>query len=405
MDAVRTTTFEVSDVERAGTLLPEVSYKEAVEALLTRHIPERDRRMAEDLAERGFSMVLPEAAPFRPVEACNRYHGRLLPRVPFHPVVAAVHIAFMSHRPLTLSPDTIWLMITQAVANHVNVHAEELRPKFVRHQGRLTIDVRRDDFVKGSPENPWAEVLHQFSAEIRDHVGSTADLFLPRFSTTGPAKQFAAEIVLLEAMRSYFEFALHSLCGIPAITLEGTEGDWETLAEKAEPFGEFGLEKWVEVLRPILQQFARASRGDVDGRFWRSLYKLNEQSGGPVITGWITAFFPYLKDHRSGRASVPVGGFFGGGGRAMKRMLYPGEKESRGSAHGPTLESFPAGLSKAPFRWEYRDKSFDMEFLGGFVGVAQDSESLALRPEIGWAVREAPAETLPGGLTPGPQGP
>jgi len=30
-----------------------------------------------------------------------------------------------------------------------------------------------------------------------------------------------------------------------------------------------------------------------------------------------------------------------------------------------------------------------MEFLGGFVGVSQDEASLALRPEIGWAVREA----------------
>ena len=51
----------------------------------------------------------------------------------------------------------------------------------------------------------------------------------------------------------------------------------------------------------------------------------------------------------------------------------------------------PGGLSRAPFRWEYLDRTFAMEFLGGFVGVAQDEETLALRPEIGWAVREAGA--------------
>ena len=61
------------------------------------------------------------------------------------------------------------------------------------------------------------------------------------------------------------------------------------------------------------------------------------------------------------------------------------------SPYGPTIESLPGGLSKAPFRWEYLDRTFDMEFLGGFVGVAQDQETLALRPEIGWAVREAAA--------------
>jgi hypothetical protein len=32
-----------------------------------------------------------------------------------------------------------------------------------------------------------------------------------------------------------------------------------------------------------------------------------------------------------------------------------------------------------------------MEVLGGFVGVSQNKETLAVKPEIGWAVREAPA--------------
>ena len=48
-------------------------------------------------------------------------------------------------------------------------------------------------------------------------------------------------------------------------------------------------------------------------------------------------------------------------------------------------------MSKAPFLWHYLERSFDMEFLGGFVGVAQDQETLTLRLEIGWAVREASA--------------
>jgi len=29
-----------------------------------------------------------------------------------------------------------------------------------------------------------------------------------------------------------------------------------------------------------------------------------------------------------------------------------------------------------------------MEFLAGFVGVKQDKETLELRPEIGWAIRD-----------------
>jgi hypothetical protein len=59
--------------------------------------------------------------------------------------------------------------------------------------------------------------------------------------------------------------------------------------------------------------------------------------------------------------------------------------------NGPSLSNLPNGISTAPFRWEHFDQSFDMELLGGFVGVSQDKETLAVKPEIGWAVREAPA--------------
>ena len=50
---------------------------------------------------------------------------------------------------------------------------------------------------------------------------------------------------------------------------------------------------------------------------------------------------------------------------------------------------FPSGLAKAPFIWDYVGTRYEMEFLGGFVGVKQDPLSLFLRPEIGWIVREA----------------
>ena len=55
---------------------------------------------------------------------------------------------------------------------------------------------------------------------------------------------------------------------------------------------------------------------------------------------------------------------------------------------GTTTDSFPLGLSKVPFKWKYYFLTFDMEFLGCFVGVAQEQETLAVRPEIGWAVLE-----------------
>jgi hypothetical protein len=384
MTTATKTTFEVSNVHRATAPLPEVSYKEAVEAQLT---PGKPVRLSFGSSDRKQRSDLPEATALRPIESCSRYYGRLLADVSYHPVVEAVHLAFMGHRLLCLSPDTIWLMIIQAVANHINAHAEGLRPRIVSHHGKLTIRVRRDDFVKGSPENPWADVFNEFSVQIRDHVGASIEHFVPCFSTTGPVERAAAEVVLLDAMQSYFEYQVYTACGIPSITLEGAGDDWKVLAERVQGFREFGLGSWLEVLSPILDQFALASQGDVDSSFWRSIYKFDSMSGGAVINGWITAFFPYAKDDRTKCASVPHRVLFGNDKDLLASMLYPGE-EFHWDTPGFSMRSFPRGLSKAPFRWDYLDRSFDMEFLGGFVGVAQDQETLTLRPEIGWAVRE-----------------
>lgn len=73
------------------------------------------------------------------------------------------------------------------------------------------------------------------------------------------------------------------------------------------------------------------------------------------------------------------------GGAPIDPMPSPGERRPRAFVAGPTLGSLPGGLSAAPFRWEYLDRAFDIEL----VGVTQDPETLTLRPEIGWAVREA----------------
>jgi hypothetical protein len=367
--------------------LPEVPYKQAVEALLRLYIPEGNRRLIEHLISRGSGIELPVPPSPRPIEACSRYHGRLLGEVVFHPVVAAVQTAFMGHRPLCLSPDVIWLMICQAVANHVNAHPEKLRHCFVGHEGKALIEVERNDFVKGSPENPWSEVIDEICGQVRRHVGPSIDLFLPAFSTTGPVERIAAEIVLLDAVQSYFNCVFRVMCGITAITLDGTTGDWESLALRAEEFAGLGLEGWLKVLRPILRQFVRASSGDVDVSFWQTLYDYAVECSGEVVTGWITCFFPYLKDRDTGRVTIPVEDLLDG--RRVGAGRLTNRRSERRFVSGCMVESLPGGLSKAPFRWDYRDRSFDMEFLSGFVGVAQDQETLALRPEIGWAVREA----------------
>ena len=48
-----------------------------------------------------------------------------------HGFINAVSVAWNDHIPLAFSPDHIWTMIGQGFSKHMELHAEELRSKFV----------------------------------------------------------------------------------------------------------------------------------------------------------------------------------------------------------------------------------------------------------------------------------
>jgi hypothetical protein len=331
------------------------------------------------LTERLYNLSLQE----RQIEACSKGERVLVAGILLHPFLAAVHLAFDQHYPLILSPDAVWLCLIQGLALHVNAHAKKLRHSFVQHEGKEKIIIRRDDFIKGSPDNPWSEVFDAFSTAIKNYIGDKYELIVSDFSTTGAVERAVSEIVLMETVQQYFEYSVRTMCGIPEITLEGTVEDWKAIRQRAEKFAEFNLKWWVKPLIPILDQFVAAASGDVDRDFWQSFYKKGGGSGGPYTTGWINVLFPYIENGNT-NAYTSRNPYVYSWSTAMDDM-------HRWMGGGPETNSFPMGLSKVPFEWSFPNLNltFDMEFLGGFVGISQDSQTLALRPEIGWAVLEA----------------
>lgn len=294
------------------------------------------------------------------------------------PFVDAAGYAFATHRPLRLSPDHIWLVITQGFAAHVNNHPEELRTLFVSHEGKVVLDVRRDDFKKGKKDNPWEEVFPEFSKQIGTHIGQDAQqLITARFSTTSPAEQAAFEITLMDAVKQYFTYSVTTFCGIPEIILEGTTADWKSLRERTQKLAQYDLQWWTDELDPILAQFVEASEGRVNLEFWNSFYKQRRESGGPYINGWILKLFPYLR----GSDNLPS---------RRNPMLTTNPPEHSFICS----DDFPRGMSSVPFVWNYFDTEYDMMFLAGFLGISQDEDSKTLEPEIGWVVYELPKESF-----------
>ena len=415
--------FDVASVRQASKRLREVDYENAVNLLLgftpddpgaTPALDDKSRIEGQDSTSvdppRKLRKIFTTTGDFQKkrklnrVEACSSDGSKLVP-CDWHPFVAAVHMAFSDHRPLVISPDMIWLLIAQAFANHVNANSQALRSQFVSHEGKAKITVCFDHFVKGSPHNDWPRAFATLSEGVRSHIGAeTHNLILPRFSTTGPVERAAAEVALLDAMQSYFDYVMVTICGIPRIYLQGTVDDWKMIAQRAQALAAFGLQWWVNSLEPILQEFVRAAEGKADRSFWKSIYKLTEGYGKSWINGWITLFFPYLRSGKGGPArKLNNPSYF----NFTKNRDFPAwikakarNKASVLKGYGNSIEmdqwfsesllsnNIPLGLASAPLTWIHPSHTFQMEMMAGFVGVRQDSASLALRPEIGWAVRE-----------------
>ena len=339
-------TFEVDDVKRDENPLPVA--KDMMDLITTKIQvkPESCCKLSADIN------------PVKSWSALNSF-------------VEAVHTAYQSHYPLTLSPDIIWQCVAQGFAIHVNKNAEKLRHMFVAHEGKKKLEVRRDDFVKGSPDNDWEQAFGTFSDEIEKNVGDEIhSLLTPDFSTTGPVEKAASQVVLMNTFKEYFNYGLPTRCGIPSITLEGTTEDWSQLRRKALSLSRFDFQWWTDAVKPILDEFVNASSGVVNKEFWQTIYKVFGGSGGPFITGWVLTLFPYVGYKKE---YARPNGYLQSWGQS-------------GEFHGITTGSFPPGTVSTPFTWKYFEEEFDMYFYAGFLGFGQDKKTLALKPVIGWAV-------------------
>lgn len=315
-----------------------------------------------------------------------------------HPLIEAVHAAFSQHRPLALSPDHIWLVIAQGFSHHVAENAEALRPRLVRHAGRQTLRVETLDLSLASFESAIAG----FSAQIREATDPVLhETLICDFSTTTPAIRTASEVALMDTFKNYFDYEMMCVCGIPAITIEGTPEDWRRIRARIEVLGTYGLEWWVSRLRPVLDEFVLAAGGQPTTKFWKAIYKPVEAYGGKVATGWITDFFPYLGDpphrrrnhvfdHQRHGWALPIGR-----GVVTKSVFHPLANKGVG------LRAFPSGLSSAPLKVVIENSETMMDLVAGFFAVQQDPSNLALSPLIGWCVAEQPPQT-PSTLPRGP---
>lgn len=286
----------------------------------------------------------------------------------YHSFFQGMYEAYAQHRPFVLSPDMIWLLISQGFAQHVNNNSEELRKYFVDFNGKVSLVVRNDSINLENPQSPWEHVFPEFSKQISYFAGTDlVNTLTCDFTTTTDVSRVASQITIMEAMKSYFEFIVLTIgCGIPEITLEGTPEDWQKVLDKSTYLRKYKLDWWIDEITPILKEFVKASKGKIDKDFWQSMFKYHTQKkyGAPnIIDGWIVKFYPYDKDGKRNNLKELIG-----------------------------TDKLPKEIVKVDLEYIKIDgdkiEKTPLELWAGFIGLNQNRKTFALKPEIGWMIRK-----------------
>lgn len=210
--------------------------------------------------------------------------------------------AYSNHHHLVLRPDDLWIAILTQVNIYVNIHAEEFRDMFVRHEGRKDLTVRfaeRSDMEHTAiADAHWGKFAYKMTELLAEHIRdpSLREWILPQFSTTTKTDQAVASIAMMATMKKYVHSRGQLGCGLPSVTLLGRKNDWEKLVEKVERLPSFGQECtiWHSLLVPVLRRFVasyEAPEAEETKEFWQKIAHCSGSgSGSTYLSGWITAF-------------------------------------------------------------------------------------------------------------------
>lgn len=286
-----------------------------------------------------------------------------------NPFFYSMYEAYANHRPYVLSPDMIWLLVLQGFNQHVQANAEALREKMVDFDGVMSLVIESQHDLYGD-EMDWPTLFNDIQNQIMTNAKSEAkELFDVEFTTSTIDTKLANQITLMDAYENYFEYIVYYAgCGIPSITLEGTVEDWKKLRLQVANLGAFELQWWIDELMPLLDEFVEASKGKVNKRHWRKMFKWHSKKeyGAPkIIDGWIVKFFPYDKDAQ----------------RLDLKSIGPG-------IH------LPSEMVQVDVQYLYKESPTSTEIIekplevwAGFIG-AEMQGNFGLRPVISWFVRE-----------------
>ncbi len=306
---------------------------------------------------------------------------------PNNAFIQTIQECYDEHRPLVLSPDIIWLAISQGVAMHINQHYSELKNRiFIKNKPEELI-IRNDSLEYASKH--WKQLISDLSEQTKPYTKQDYyHFFVGDYSTTGPIEQTVYKATLLHGYKKTFQYVAETGCGIPSILIRGNKEDWQKIMNRLDKLDNIGLKEWKIVLQPIIKEFILAVDGKANRPFWQQIYKTASEYGGSYISGWIIKFFPYIKKLEIVQEEQTLDSMI-----VNERYEWnPFLEDDMYLRCNLMTDNFPSGILDVPITWvNYNTKvTLKIEVYAGFMGIKQYNDK-SLEPLISWAVCKANA--------------
>jgi len=206
--------------------------------------------------------------------------------------------AYNKHGDVKITPDDVWITIMIYFKEYVNKNAEQLRTKFVAHEGKkdLTIITKNE-----TEESQWDEFFVKIIEAIKINTSEgVVDKLKSDFSTTTRFEEIISTSAIMDTFKEYFKYGRFiPMCGIQNIWMKGSLEDWVKIKSKLSGLKEFdcdkNLIKYVDKLTPIIDKFIDTYQNKVDVDFWNRIMNFEHGRLGSGLTnyttGWILKFF------------------------------------------------------------------------------------------------------------------
>ena len=235
------------------------------------------------------------------------HEAKFISNLDGHPILKGYYQSYVNHVPVTVNPDTLWMLIVQGFSRHIDQNAEKLRYKLVDFDGKKILIVDGDEErIEDINKEGWEKTFESFVEMIKVCAGEKMiNLLTPTFTTTTPTIQASSQVAIMSCFKNYFKFIrFYGGCGFPYINLQGTLNDYEQLKNKVEQLKGFDIDDWINELIIIVDKIIETKKGNIDTDFWKNMIVNKEtiepRGSGELtkvnnIDGWLLNFYPYFK--------------------------------------------------------------------------------------------------------------